>query len=434
MDRKAFQSSPHVIAFTNWLADRHRSLSIRLAIKSTRYVPGGIRADVTGLNAMLPCYRWRTRDGEEGNWSDTRSHLCSLGEALRAAIDAKRDDDVFKACSDILDWGGDRNSRVGARPYLTGLRDNAALADYLDRTRRAFVLDDVVIDESRPQASKMNSMLTKVHALASTDGLPIYDSRVAAAIAALVELWRRETDRTSRPLPAELAFPATTPARSVLYLFSDAQDPGLMSYAPGKVIETAGRWSSAKVRLGWLMREVLAKADQLFAAEEARGRMHAFEASLFMIGYDVGCLKGNRPQALLTDRHHDSLRRAGQARLASEQASLPRKTIATLSGKGSNLTYAGSVETGISGTWGKTDFGFHSEFLQDLLTAFPSGCELGLGASMTGAVKQDTLGFWIDEQYPSIPRRHVSALAAILVDQDLAERSVDGPGLRIRFL
>lgn len=39
---------------------------------------------------------------------------------------------------------------------------------------------------------RMNSTLAKVHALYATDGLPIYDSRVAGAVASLVELWERE--------------------------------------------------------------------------------------------------------------------------------------------------------------------------------------------------------------------------------------------------
>jgi hypothetical protein len=36
----------------------------------------------------------------------------------------------------------------------------------------------------------------------------------------------------------------------------------------------------------------------LFPGGEARDRMHAFEASLFMIGYDIACLKDKRLGAL----------------------------------------------------------------------------------------------------------------------------------------
>ena len=85
-----------------------------------------------------------------------------------------------------------------------------------------------------------------------------------------------------------------------------------------------------------------------------------------------------------------------QNRLRLEHASLPHKTIRTLKGDQDNLTYAGNVETGISGVWGKTVFAFHSDFVQDLLAEHPADSEVGLGASATGRFRPDTIGFWID--------------------------------------
>jgi hypothetical protein len=105
-----------------------------------------------------------------------------------------------------------------------------------------------------------------------------------------------------------------------------------------------------------------------------------------------------------------------------------------LNGDKDNLTYAGNVETGISGVWGATKFAFHTEFLQDVLAEHPAGGEAGLGASMTGQVSADTLGYWIDAHYPSKPRRYASALAAILVEEGLAESIAGAWPTRIRFL
>lgn len=62
---------------------------------------------------------------------------------------------------------------------------------------------------------EMNSMLTKVHAFFALDGLPIYNSRVAAAIATLIELWRTESGRIQQTLPDPLKFPALSKAHSV---------------------------------------------------------------------------------------------------------------------------------------------------------------------------------------------------------------------------
>jgi hypothetical protein len=53
------------------------------------------------------------------------------------------------------------------------------------------------------------------------DGSPIYDSRVAATIAALVELWRRHQSLNG-PFPPELTFSATAFSRTALHLFDDA--------------------------------------------------------------------------------------------------------------------------------------------------------------------------------------------------------------------
>jgi hypothetical protein len=434
MDRNEFRTSPDVIKFTDWLANRHRTLSIGIDIKSSRFVPGGIRADLTGLDALLPHYRWRTWGCVSGDWPETQRCLQKRRAALRQAIEARDEDAVLEACRCILAWGGDRNSRAGALPYLSGLHGKGTLSDYLDGARRAFALDSAVINKSRPQADKMNSMLTKVHALASADGLPIYDSRVAAAIAALVELWRREEGRECGPLPWELVFPATMSDRSALYLFDDAQDPGVMSYAPAKVAETAARWSGAKIRLGWLLNGILEKDAGMFVTEEERDRMHAFEASLFMIGYDVACLRGNWSGAGLGKKQRAKLQGAGRRWLRLEHAGLPHKTINTLNGGKANLAYAGNVETGISGVWGKTAFAFDSDFLQELLADFAPECDVGLGASMTGPVKPDTLGFWIGEHYPAKSRKYASALGAIFVEEGLANRIADKNEVRIRFL
>lgn len=434
MDQNAFRSCPDVLQFTQWLAERHQSFSVTLAIKSTRFVPGGISADVTGLNAILRYYRWRTAGTDTGDWRETQQRLQTLRHAVQNAIESANDDQVFEACREIFVWGGDRNPRVGALPYLAQLRTDEKLTTYLEQARCAFALDSAILDDRQPPAGKMNSMLTKVHALASSDGLPIYDSRVAAAIAALVELWRREAGFVDQPLPPALTFPATTPDRSVAHLFADAQDPGLLSYAPKNAADTAARWSTAKIRLGWLMRQVLEQADGLFVREEEGSRMHAFEASLFMIGYDVRCLRTNHPATVVTTRQRTTLQRVGQDRLRLEHASLPHKTIRTLRGDQDNLTYAGNVETGISGVWGKTAFAFHSDFLQDLLAEHPADGEVGLGAGKTGQVRPDTIGFWIDAHYPSKPRPYASALAAILVEEGLAESIAGAWPTRIRFV
>lgn len=433
MNRNVFIASSDVAAFTDWLAKHYGSLSIRLNIKPSRFVRGGLRSDIAGLD-LLEHYRWRTKGSETGNWQETRDYLRELGDALKRAIARRNDDEVLDACRRILAWGGNRNDAKGAMPFLKALHAEGKLAEYLDTSRRAFALDAAIIDGGRPQAAKMNSMLTKVHALASHDGLPIYDSRVAAAIAALVELWRRLQGKTAEPLSSRLAFPAIPSDRSVHSLFADAQSPGVLSYAPALGTTTAIEWCSAKIRLGWLMAAVTEKAPGLFAGEAAEDRMHAFEASLFMIGYDVGCLKENAPGAATGEKQRMQIRREGAARLRRDHAGLPHTAISTLNGKTANISYAGNLHIGFSGVWSETQFAFDGDFLQELLNDFPSGEEAGLGASMTGDVASDTLGYWINQHYPAKPRRLASVLAPILVAEGCAEAITGAYPIRLRFL
>ena len=433
MNRNAFINSPHVTAFTEWLAEHYRSLAIRLTIKSSRFVPNGIRTDVTGLD-LLGQYRWRTTKGKTGDWKETRDLLQALGDTLKQAIASRDEDDVLAACCQILAWGGNRNNAKGALPFLKALHAEGKLAKYLNKSSRAFALDAAVIDANMPQAAKLNSMLTKVHALASHDGLPIYDSRVAAAIAALVELWRRSDGKAGQPLPSELAFPSIPSDRSVHRLFADAHSPGVLSYAPAVATATAAAWCSAKIRLGWIMAAVLEKAPGLFASEVAQDRMHAFEASLFMIGYDVDCLKENAPGAGIGEVQRVQLQRADAARLRRDHAGLPYSTISTLNGKTPNIQYAGDVHIGLSGVWSKMPFSFDSDFLQDLLNDFPAGEVAGLGANMTGEVKTNTLGYWINQHYPSRPRRLASVLAPILIAEGCAELVTGAHPIQLRFL
>ena len=117
MDRNAFRTSPDVITFTNWLADRHRSLSIGLDIKSSRFVPGGIRADLTGLDALLPRYRWSTQGSVTGDWRETQQCLRKLGDALKQAIECKSDDAHSQRAA--LSSPGAATAIPGPEPCLT---------------------------------------------------------------------------------------------------------------------------------------------------------------------------------------------------------------------------------------------------------------------------------------------------------------------------
>ena len=131
----------------------------------------------------------------------------------------------------------------------------------------------------------MNAMLIKIHSLLSDDGLPIYDSRVAACAGALVELYYRANDihESRADLPQ---FPSTDDNRRISRLLNDCRVTDVIRYN-SKNCST--KWASSAVALGRVLRAVLALRPGLFSnIDGLRNRMHALEAAMFMIGADLG--------------------------------------------------------------------------------------------------------------------------------------------------
>lgn len=287
-DQHAFNENPHVCAFTKWATQHLSVLPISFNFAASWAVPGGLREEVLGLPAALNRYTWKSEGTNSGNWTEAVALLGTFRERLRHALELRDEDAALEVCRDIIKWGGDRNPEKGALPFLRDFAAQKRLVGYIVTARADLALAGAKLG-GELRISKMNSMLTKVHALASDDGLPIYDSRVAAAIAALVEMWRRAPESGAQTLPELLAFPATLGSRTVRHFAPNAIAPGVMFYGKAHERRTARSWVEAKIRLGWLMQKILLARQDLFAGTLVE-RMHAFEASLFMVGYDVSCL------------------------------------------------------------------------------------------------------------------------------------------------
>lgn len=280
MNKTNFLDSENVKSFLAWLACNFTTIEVRLNIKKSRFVPVLIQVQLTGVETVLQYYQWKSVGMVKSDWSEAKVKLNELGAALKMA---KNDDQALSACKAILEWGGNRNWNVGAYPLLRDLAEENQLCQYLKESKKALALNKVG-DYDFGCIKKMNSMLTKVHALHSNDCLPIYDSRVAAAIATLVEMWRISNNRETEPIPVEMSFPALDKKRTVGCAFPNAKEPEMLRY--NKL--NSNEWVSAKVRLGLLMQAFLEENKTVF--EHEKNRMHAFEACLFMLGYNPKCL------------------------------------------------------------------------------------------------------------------------------------------------
>lgn len=294
VNRQQFQAASH--AFVAWAGKLHcnedghlapvgpgslATTSIDLAISKSSKVPVAVRQKVPFFR-LTQVYSWRATGMTSGSFAETRAKLENLSNGI---IMARNDAEALAACEDIVRWGGDRNSNVGALPFL---RSQASLLRYLNAVKSDLALQTAVAQPAGelPAILAMNSMLTKVHALNSGDGLPIYDSRVAGAIATLVETWRCEDGQTAEPLSAALVFPAVGGGgqrRSVHARYPGSIKPPTLHYSSEKqskerAIRTAKEWASAKVRLGWLLSELLTNPSP--------SGIRSLEACLFMAGYD----------------------------------------------------------------------------------------------------------------------------------------------------
>lgn len=219
-------------------------------------------------------------------------------------------------------------------------------------------------------------------------------------------------------------------------LFPDAnQDPGVMSYSNGHAIDTARKWSSANVRLGWTMEPVLTKSPGLFSFSDPstnlRERMRAFEASLFMSGYDVACLAAEENAA--TNRKYERSLENVSAKAYKQQQSTECKTISPLSGHGTPIIYSGNRNEGFFIRWGSQIFSVDPEFRQDIESNLGGQTNVPLGASLNGSVPPSSLGQWIvDEGWPS--RKYASAIAAILCEEGIASKADHtGRGIILNF-
>ncbi|PRN05275.1 hypothetical protein A0O30_08290 [Pseudomonas sp. LLC-1] len=287
MKREEFLAQPEVESFIAWLAANLPVLTFKLRFKASNCVPGGLTVDVQGIEQVIGHYRWKAswydanRSAVESmTWAQTQRSLGQLREWLASAVNAGDEQQALLACLQILRWGG----VVGAIPFLHRLAARGELSSYLQKMAGLMSLDgDNDLDELDDSVARFDSGLTKIHALLDVTGSPIYDSRVGAAIAMLYSLFRQQWAGRGKPL---LRFPSGG-ARG-----DQVRNPGAFLNslaAPQFSAIDYAEWARWQVRLGWIIRALLQRTSWFSEQGAMPARCHAFEASLFMLGYDLRC-------------------------------------------------------------------------------------------------------------------------------------------------
>lgn len=307
MRREQFLAQPEIESFIAWLATNLPRLTFKLRFKSSPLVPGGLTADVRGIEQVLGHYRWKAswqdshqRPVDSQTWAETQRSLGQLRQWLTSAVKRGDEQQALQACLQILRWGGVR----GAIAFLHRLAARGELSRYLQKMAGLMTLDgDHDLDDlDASSVERFDAGLTKIHALFDSSGSPIYDSRVGAAIGMLYSLFRQQWTGGGKPL---LAFPSGA-ARG-----NQIRNPGAFLNglaAPQFSSISYEAWARWQVRLGWIIRALLERTGWFTEQGALPARCHAFEASLFVLGYDLRCF-GCTPKAVvpdLSERERDS--------------------------------------------------------------------------------------------------------------------------------
>jgi hypothetical protein len=220
-------------------------------------------------------YRWRSK-----NFAQTQAELDDYATRLRGAASGSSLDSVMAAAvsKEIQVWGGTNSGKNGKGNVASIEQYGDRYADYLARCAVAFGPSDQLPDlGDKSLIVRSNAGFTKIYALL-TDGFCIYDSRVAAALGYLVVQYVRQTSHPD--VPKELQF-ATMSSRGPRAR-RDASSGPYTFPSTNQRSATHFRWN---MRANWVLEASLQGTG--FRKHFGDRSTRAFEAALFMIGYDV---------------------------------------------------------------------------------------------------------------------------------------------------
>ncbi|MDC3362772.1 hypothetical protein OAW29_00230 [Planktomarina temperata] len=291
MKKDEFLAEKSVSDFTWFLAETLPNLRVNLNIRKSAKVPGGVNTSVFGLPEVLNEYRWNSgyvaASGTKivsSDWRSTKHLLTELSLSLKLSCASGNDDEAQRVATQILQWGGDRNKKVGATIDIQNLVLSNQLTSYLNKTKVIFA-GQTLEAEMLSQVRYTGSMWTKIYALNSDDGLPIYDSRVAMGMVGLVHLFYKHRKVDSGGGEQLLSFNVPTGTN-----WDRNKKNGIPLKGITRINKDDAVWSTDTLKLSWIMDAVLDCSNLFSEQGDLKSRKHGFEASLFLLGYDLNAI------------------------------------------------------------------------------------------------------------------------------------------------
>ena len=274
MKRDAYLAEPEVRSFLKWA---------RPFVTGDRELIHGWsgKRGAFGCRSLFEAYRqfewaFRVQLPGESNTSCGRSLddnfavLGRLSRLLREARDQGNAPAFLTAAIAVVEWGGAGVRRNRVRLGSLGAEALATIRADADR------LDPARADLDRlGEVSRLNSGFSKIYALL-LDDFPIYDSRVACALASMVRRYCEESGRAA--VPWQLAF-SIPPSQGRI-----VRDPscGTLHFRKMRWRDTK-QYASSNVIAAWLLAALAAHGP--FGDLPRDQRLPALQSAMFMLGY-----------------------------------------------------------------------------------------------------------------------------------------------------
>lgn len=285
MNKNEFLEDQDVAGFLEFFSSCLHRLEVDYQTDFRRILPHDQHFHVTGVTDAHASYAWPGKNTFIGphhptvyNWATTSGFLGTARTALQGAIAAHNGDvATWDAVSKILEWG----LGVRAPAALWGLRGRCpghpgtSVSTYLGDIQGAISLGTVRTSHITPALIPYaSSGMSKLHSLASLDGLIIFDSRVAATVGECINEYLRRGGYVV--IPSKLMiYRERSPQRTPMPLTNGLNHP---------VFVRNYRWIECQVRVSWMFEAVLAENPDFFPGLLMPNRMHCLEAACFMMG------------------------------------------------------------------------------------------------------------------------------------------------------
>lgn len=263
LKRLDYLADPKVIDFTDWAThllngDWHLNHA---------WVGKGLLFQCDTVVEAFNKYRWPNSINGEGfagtmeRFDRFRSVFDNIGDITTVA---KQDQWIYNARK-IVEWGGINNLRALDK---WSTMEPEHLQQHISDAKR--LLNPVTGTTDGLRDFKfMTSGFSKIYS-ALVPNFPIYDSRVACALACLVRIFCKWKNITDVPPVLDFGIPAHRGSQR-------CQHPAIRYYQTAKYAQT-------NLRAAWLLGK-LVEPPSKFDEIDAPHRMYALQSALFMIGY-----------------------------------------------------------------------------------------------------------------------------------------------------